>query len=89
MWDDDRASQALGMAIDEIAPGRAVLRMTVRDDMVNGHAIGHGGLTFTLADIHLYGWLHFGNQIGQPLDRGNAHVAAWFDRIAQRPSAKA
>ena len=21
-----------------------------RDDMVNGHAIGHGGLTFTLAD---------------------------------------
>ena len=24
--------------------------MTVRADMVNGHAIGHGGLTFTLAD---------------------------------------
>ena len=24
--------------------------MTLRDDMVNGHAIGHGGLTFTLAD---------------------------------------
>jgi len=24
--------------------------MTVREDMVNGHAIGHGGLTFTLAD---------------------------------------
>jgi glutathione S-transferase len=47
------------------------------------------GTRFTLADIHLYGWLHFGNQIGQPLDRGNAHVAAWFDRIAQRPSAKA
>jgi len=47
------------------------------------------GTRFTLADIHLYGWLHFGNQIGQPLDRGNAHVAAWFDRIAQRPSTKA
>jgi acyl-CoA thioesterase len=27
-----------------------VLRMTVREDMVNGHAIGHGGITFTLAD---------------------------------------
>ncbi len=50
MWADDRASQALGMEIVEIAPGRAVLRMAVRDDMVNGHAIGHGGLTFTLAD---------------------------------------
>jgi glutathione S-transferase len=47
------------------------------------------GKRFTLADIHLYGWLHFGNQIGQPLDRANTHIAAWFDRIAQRPSAKA
>jgi acyl-CoA thioesterase len=50
MWADDRASQALGMEIVDVGPGRAVLRMTVREDMVNGHAIGHGGLTFTLAD---------------------------------------
>jgi glutathione S-transferase len=47
------------------------------------------GKRFTLADINLYGWLNFGNQVGQPLDRTNTHVAAWFDRIAQRPSAKA
>lgn len=47
------------------------------------------GKRFTLADILLYGWLAFGNQVGQPLDRSNAHVAAWFDRMAQRPSAKA
>lgn len=50
MWDDDRASQALGMRLVSVGPGRAVLEMTVREDMVNGHAIGHGGLTFTLAD---------------------------------------
>ena len=50
MWAGDRASQALGMEIVEVGPGRAVLRMTVREDMVNGHGIGHGGLTFTLAD---------------------------------------
>ena len=50
MWEGDRASQALGMEILEVGPGRAVLRMTVREDMVNGHAIGHGGLTFALAD---------------------------------------
>ena len=50
MWADDRASQALGMRIVDVGPGRATLEMTVRDDMVNGHAIGHGGLTFTLAD---------------------------------------
>jgi len=50
MWAEDRASRALGMAIDRVGPGTATLRMTVRDDMVNGHDIGHGGLTFTLAD---------------------------------------
>ena len=50
MWAGDRASQSLGMELVEVGPGRAVLRMTVREDMVNGHAIGHGGLTFTLAD---------------------------------------
>lgn len=50
MWAGDRASQALGMEIVEVGSGRAVLRMTVRPDMVNGHDIGHGGLTFALAD---------------------------------------
>ena len=50
MWAGDRASQALGMSVDEVGPGTATLSMTVREDMVNGHAIGHGGLTFTLAD---------------------------------------
>jgi acyl-CoA thioesterase len=50
MWSGDRASQALGMEIVEVGPGRATIRMTVREDMVNGHAIGHGGFTFTLAD---------------------------------------
>jgi acyl-CoA thioesterase len=50
MWAGDAASRALGMELLDVAPGRATVRMTVREDMVNGHAIGHGGLTFTLAD---------------------------------------
>jgi len=50
MWAEDRASQALGMQIVEVGPGTATVSMTVRSDMVNGHGIGHGGLTFTLAD---------------------------------------
>ncbi|RME18770.1 MAG: hydroxyphenylacetyl-CoA thioesterase PaaI [Alphaproteobacteria bacterium] len=50
MWADDRASQALGMEIVEIGPGRAVLTMTLREDMANGHGIAHGGFIFTLAD---------------------------------------
>jgi len=31
-------------------PGRAVMRMQVREPMLNGHRICHGGLIFTLAD---------------------------------------
>lgn len=50
MFARDRASQALGMRIARIAPGVAELTMSVRADMVNGHAICHGGLVFTLAD---------------------------------------
>ena len=49
-WAEDRASQSLGMEVLDVTPGRATVRMTVREDMVNGHAIGHGGFTFTLAD---------------------------------------
>jgi phenylacetic acid degradation protein PaaD len=50
MWAGDSASQALGMSLDDVGPGRATLTMTVRPDMVNGHAICHGGLVFALAD---------------------------------------
>jgi acyl-CoA thioesterase len=50
MWAGDRASQALGMTLDDVGPGTATMSLTVRDDMVNGHAIGHGGITFALAD---------------------------------------
>jgi acyl-CoA thioesterase len=46
----DAASQALGITLEEIRPGYARMKMTVRDDMVNGHDLAHGGLIFTLAD---------------------------------------
>jgi glutathione S-transferase len=47
------------------------------------------GTRFTLADILLYCWLDFGNQVGQPLDPANTDIAAWFARVGQRPSVKA
>jgi acyl-CoA thioesterase len=50
MFSRDRAAQSLGITIDEIREGYARLRMPIRDDMVNGHAIAHGGMIFTLAD---------------------------------------
>ena len=50
MFARDRASQAMGMHISKVSPGRAELTMTVRADMLNGHATCHGGFIFTLAD---------------------------------------
>lgn len=50
MFASDRASKALGMQVLEVTPGGAVLSMTVRDDMLNGHGLCHGGLIAALAD---------------------------------------
>ncbi|MER7072691.1 hydroxyphenylacetyl-CoA thioesterase PaaI [Terrabacter sp. NPDC000476] len=50
MWADDAASRALGMEATTVEGDHAVVTMTVRDDMVNGHGICHGGIVFTLAD---------------------------------------
>ena len=50
MFANDRASKRLGMRIVAVGPGTATLAMTVRDDMLNGHDICHGGLIATLAD---------------------------------------
>lgn len=50
MWADDRASQALGMELQEVRPGYARISMRIRPDMTNGHGICHGGFMFLLAD---------------------------------------
>lgn len=50
MYAKDAASQALGIRVEIPEAGRAVARMTVREDMVNGFDVCHGGLLFTLAD---------------------------------------
>ncbi|HKX40024.1 MAG TPA: hydroxyphenylacetyl-CoA thioesterase PaaI [Burkholderiaceae bacterium] len=50
MYANDRASRALGMQVTAIGPGTATLTMTVRDDMLNGFDICHGGFITLLAD---------------------------------------
>ena len=50
MLEDDLASSTLGMTLVDAGPGRATVRMTVTDTMVNGHALAHGGYVFLLAD---------------------------------------
>jgi len=41
---------AWGLVIDEAREGYARVRMTLRDDMLNGHKTAHGGMIFSLAD---------------------------------------
>ncbi len=50
MMQRDNASEALGMTVLASEAGHSVVTMTVREDMLNGHAIAHGGLVFALAD---------------------------------------
>jgi len=50
MWANDRACKALGIQVMAVGPGSATLTMSVREDMLNGHDLCHGGLVATLAD---------------------------------------
>jgi acyl-CoA thioesterase len=50
MLENDACTKALGIELLEVRAGYARMQMTVRDDFLNGHAICHGGLMFTLAD---------------------------------------
>ena len=50
MFAKDRASKAMGMRIVAMSEGAAFLEMAVRDDMLNGFDICHGGFITTLAD---------------------------------------
>ena len=50
MFAGDRASQHLGITVDDHGPGWAQCSMTVSEIMTNGHDITHGGYIFLFAD---------------------------------------
>jgi acyl-CoA thioesterase len=50
MLDDDHATRWLGIEIAEVGPGTCTARMPVRKEMLNSHALAHGGLITALAD---------------------------------------
>jgi acyl-CoA thioesterase len=53
MYNHDPMSQWLGIERLQDGPGISVLRMTVREEMLNGFSIAHGGITYSLADSAL------------------------------------
>src|SRR4051812_28215564 len=70
MWSADTASRRLGMELLEVGPGRAVVAMGIREDMINGWSVCHGGLIATLADSAFAVACN---------SRGQVTVAAGFD----------
>ncbi len=53
MFENDLFSQWLGIERVVVAQGKSVLKMTVRNEMINGFGIVHGGIAFSLADSAL------------------------------------
>jgi acyl-CoA thioesterase len=49
----DAFSDWLGIEVLEIAPRRSVVQMQVRQEMVNGFGVSHGGIVYSLADSAL------------------------------------
>lgn len=50
MMANDTFSQWLGVEALEVKEGYARIKMTVREEMLNGHRVAHGGISFSLAD---------------------------------------
>ena len=47
MFENDAASQAMGMQVEEVGPGFARVSMIVRPEMLNGFRICHGAVSYT------------------------------------------
>lgn len=50
---NDRFSAWLGIELVEFELGSCTIAMTIRDEMLNGFKIAHGGVTFAFADSAL------------------------------------
>lgn len=50
MMQHDRFSQWLGIEVLQVSEGYSKIKMTVREEMINGFGIVHGGVAFSLAD---------------------------------------
>jgi acyl-CoA thioesterase len=53
LLDNDPASKMLGISLIDVADGQCQIEMSVREDMLNGYNVCHGGFVFTLADTAL------------------------------------
>jgi acyl-CoA thioesterase len=76
MMSKDWFSQWLGIEVVNIEPGTCTLRMTVTKDMLNGFAIAHGGITYSLSDSALAFASNSHGRMAVSVETSISHLAA-------------
>ena len=76
MLEHDAFSRWLGVEMVEYAPGSCTLRMRVRDDMVNGFQVAHGGIAYSLADSAMAFACNAGEHVTVAIDNSMSYPAA-------------
>jgi acyl-CoA thioesterase len=76
MMHNDRFSQWLGITVIEICEGYAKLQLTLREDMLNGFGVTHGGVVFSLADSAFAFACNNRNNLSMALDTAISFIKA-------------
>lgn len=72
----DAFSRWLGAELVALDANACTLRMTVRDDMVNGFGVSHGGIVFSLADSAMAFACNQGDAVTVATDNAVSYPAA-------------
>jgi len=78
MLENDAFSRWMGIKIIEAAPGKSVLKVKIREEMINGFSVTHGGITFALADSALAFAAGSHGRISLALDNKITYVKAVY-----------
>ena len=72
----DAFSRWLGISLVSVEDGACTLSMTVRDDMLNGFGVAHGGIVFSLADSAMAFACNTGARVTVAVDNSISYPAA-------------
>jgi acyl-CoA thioesterase len=72
----DEFSRWLGVELLDVKPDRVTIRMVVRQDMINGFGVCHGGVTFAFADSAFAFASNTGSQVSVSIENSMTYPAA-------------
>ena len=76
MLEHDAFTRWLGAELLDVAIGRCTLHMTVRDEMVNGFGVAHGGIAYSFADSAMAFACNGAGRVTVALDTSMSYPAA-------------